>query len=111
MIEAFHNLISNAVKFRTKTGNPYIKAGVLKDPLNGTVFFVEDNGIGIDKKYQHRIFTLFERFNHEIEGTGVGLAIAKRIIELHGGRLWIESEGEGKGSRLCFTINTENSAV
>jgi len=111
MIEAFYNLISNAVKFRTKTGNPYIKAGVLKDPVNGTVFFIEDNGIGIDKKYQHRIFTLFERLDQEIEGTGIGLPIVKRIIELHGGRLWLESEGEGKGSRFCFTINTEPPAV
>lgn len=111
MIEALYNLINNAVKFRAKTGNPFIKAGVLKDPVNGTVFFIEDNGIGIDKKYQHRIFTLFERLDQEIEGTGVGLPIVKRIIELHGGRLWLESEGEGKGSRFCFTINTEKPVV
>ena len=67
-------------------------------------FFVKDNGIGIDAHYQEKIFDLFERLDNSSEGTGVGLAIVKRIIEVHGGRLWVESVGVGKGSTFNFVI-------
>jgi signal transduction histidine kinase len=69
-----------------------------------TAYYVRDNGIGIDPKYHEKVFGLFERLNHGDDGTGIGLAIVKLIIELHGGRIWVESEGEGKGSAFCFTL-------
>ncbi len=66
--------------------------------------FVRDNGLGIESDYQGRIFDLFDRLDLKVEGTGVGLALVKRIIEVHGGRIWVESEGEGRGSTFWFTL-------
>lgn len=63
------------------------------------VFFVRDNGIGIASEYQGRLFTLFERLEVSEPGTGVGLAIVRRIIEIHGGKIWVESEGAGRERR------------
>jgi len=68
------------------------------------VFFVRDNGMGIESKYHETVFGFFERLSHEIGGTGVGLALAKRIIEVHNGRLWLESAGKGQGSTFYFTL-------
>ena len=66
---------------------------------------MQDNGIGIESEYHHKIFGLFERLDHTIEGTGIGLALVKRIVEVHNGRLWVESAGLGQGSTFCFTLN------
>ncbi len=68
------------------------------------VLFVRDNGTGIDPRYHKRVFGLFQRLDAGNDGTGVGLALAKRIAELHGGRIWVESEGKGRGSTFCFTL-------
>lgn len=68
------------------------------------VIFVKDNGRGIDPRYHARIFNLFEKLDLATEGTGIGLAIVKRIVEIHGGRVWVESEGENKGSTFYFTL-------
>ena len=100
--EVFENLIENAAKFMAGQANPLIEIGMRGkgDP----VFFVKDNGIGIEPQYHQKIFSLFEKLDPTMEGTGIGLALVKRIIEIHGGRIWVESDGLGKGSTFCFTI-------
>jgi len=101
--EVFENLIDNAAKYTGDQPNPMIEIGAKKDG-NGTVIFVKDNGIGIEQQYQQKVFGLFDKLNPDSEGTGVGLALIKRIIETHGGKIWVESEGLGKGSTFWFTI-------
>jgi light-regulated signal transduction histidine kinase (bacteriophytochrome) len=107
MIQLFQNLIGNALKYRSKE-TPQIQISTQKED-NQWIFSVEDNGIGIDPKYADRIFMIFKRLhtNEEYEGTGIGLAITKRIIERHGGNIWVESE-TGKGSTFYFTIPINN---
>src|SRR6185436_14192081 len=105
--EVFENLIDNAVKYLGNQPHPVIEIGVTV--RNGEeIIFVKDNGLGIDAIYQIKIFSLFEKLNPTIEGTGIGLALVKRIIETHGGRIWVESEGSGMGSAFCFTIPEKN---
>ena len=101
--ELFENLIENAAKHMDAQAQPLIEIGVWlqEDP---PVIFVRDNGQGIEPRYHNRIFELFEKLDPSMEGTGIGLAIAKRIVEVHGGRIWVESEGRGQGSTFCFTL-------
>jgi len=101
--EVFENLISNAAKYIGDQTTPVIEVGVRKH-ADEQIFHVKDNGIGVDPRYHTRIFNLFEKLNPTIDGTGIGLTIVKRIIEVHGGRVWVESEGLGKGSTFYFTI-------
>jgi signal transduction histidine kinase len=68
------------------------------------VYYVRDNGQGIEPRFLERVFGLFEKLDPSAEGTGVGLALVRRIIEAHGGRVWAESEGAGRGSTFCFTL-------
>ena len=99
----FQNLVGNALKFRGGEP-PRIQVAARREERNW-VFSVRDNGIGIDTKYRDRIFVIFQRL-HTMEtyaGTGIGLSICKKIVERHGGRIWMESE-PGKGSTFCFTI-------
>ena len=103
MGEAVQNLIENAINYMGDQPEPRIQFGMRED-AGETVFFVQDNGIGIDEKYHQIIFGLFNKLSADSEGTGVGLALVKRIVEVHGGRIWVESHGEGMGSRFCFTI-------
>ena len=103
MAEVLQNLVENAINYSGDQPEPRIEIGVRQE-AGENIFFVQDNGIGIDKKYHQLIFGLFNKLDAESEGTGVGLALVKRIIEVHGGRVWVESEGEGMGSRFCFTI-------
>jgi len=101
--EVLENLIDNAAKYTARQPDPIVEIGARIQ--NGEqIIFVKDNGIGIESKYQTRIFSLFEKLNPISEGTGIGLALVKRIIESHGGRVWVDSEGLGKGSTFCFTI-------
>ncbi len=101
--EVLENLITNAAKYMGEQPEPTIEIGS-RVSSNGPVIYMRDNGIGIEERYQSRIFTLFEKLNPTVEGTGIGLALVKRIIEVHGGRIWVESEGLGKGTTFCFTI-------
>jgi signal transduction histidine kinase len=84
---------------------PLIEIGAITDNPNEIIFYIKDNGSGIDPRYHHKIFGLFEKLNTHTEGTGIGLALVKRIIEFHGGKIWFESEGEGQGTSFYFTLD------
>jgi light-regulated signal transduction histidine kinase (bacteriophytochrome) len=102
--QVFQNLISNAIKFRKEDVPPRIHVGA--EDRNGEVLFsVRDNGIGIDPQFADRIFVIFQRLHNsqQYDGTGIGLAISKRIVERHGGEIWVESQ-EGAGATFCFTL-------
>ena len=102
--QLFQNLIGNAIKFRKKDSNPEIKISVIEKE-NNWLFSVQDNGIGIDEKDIHKLFVIFKRLHNrdEYEGTGIGLAHCKKIVELHGGMIWADTE-LGKKSIFNFTI-------
>lgn len=102
--QAFVNLLSNAVKYTRHQKQPVIEVAKLEE--NGeTVICVRDNGAGFDQKYAHKLFGVFQRLHRaeEFEGTGVGLATVRRIIENHGGRIWAQGE-PGKGAAFYFTL-------
>ena len=103
LIQVFQNLIGNGVKFRSDR-SPSIHVSA-RQQGEEWLFCVQDNGIGIEAQYLDRIFVLFQRLHgrEEYPGTGIGLAICKKVIEGHDGRIWVESE-LGKGSTFCFTI-------
>ena len=103
LVEIFQNLVDNAVKFMGDQPAPRVEIGV-EQTAGGLEFFVHDNGIGIDPGNQPRLFNLFEKLDPDTEGTGIGLALVKRIIEVNGGKIWIESAGPGNGTTFRFTI-------
>ena len=103
MVQVFQNLISNSIKYNEQE-NPTINISAEKK-VNDWVFKVEDNGIGIDPKHRVHVFKIFQRLHgrDEYDGTGIGLAIVKRIVEQHGGMIWYESK-PGEGSIFYFSI-------
>jgi light-regulated signal transduction histidine kinase (bacteriophytochrome) len=102
MLQLLQNLIGNAIKFSVNL--PLINLSA-KEEHDHFTFSLKDNGIGIEKQYFDRIFQIFQRLQSkdDFEGTGIGLAICKRIVERHGGIIWVESN-HGKGSTFYFTI-------
>ena len=105
LAQLFQNLIGNALKFRSEAP-PKIHVDACREG-DYWRFSVRDNGIGIDAQFQDQIFQIFRRLHTQKQyaGTGIGLAICKKIVDRHGGRIWIESE-PGQGATFCFTLPT-----
>jgi PAS domain S-box-containing protein len=107
LVEVVQNLLDNAAKFMGEQPNPRIEIGqrgALGDADGRPILFVRDNGVGIEPQYHDQVFGLFNKLDAQTEGTGVGLALVKRIVEVHGGRIWVESGGVGQGAMFCFAL-------
>ena len=102
IMQVIQNLITNSIKFMGDQKSPYLEIG-MEETNGGHAFFVRDNGIGIEPQYQDRVFELFNKLDPNTEGTGIGLALVKRIIEVHSGRIWVQSE-LGHGTTFYFTL-------
>ncbi len=99
------NLIDNAIKFSKQNPHLLIEVDAQGTDKDGNaILFVHDNGIGIDPKFHQRVFELFNILDTNSDGTGIGLAFIKRIIEVYGGKIWVESDGGNKGTTFFFTI-------
>lgn len=103
LVEVVQNLIDNAAKFMGAQRDPRIWIGA-RGRGEDLAFFVRDNGVGIEARYRERVFNLFDKLDPKSAGTGVGLALVKRIIEVHGGRIWVESPGRDQGCTFLFTL-------
>ncbi len=109
ILEVLLNLVENSLKFCPKDRKPTIEIGCYHQDMEN-VFYVKDNGMGIDSKYHEKVFGLFEKLDINTPGSGVGLALVKRIIEIHGGKIRIGNNETGKGTTFYFTVpNTQNN--
>lgn len=105
LIQLFQNLFDNAAKFMGDQQVPRLETGSFIDTENNeVVLFVRDNGKGIDPRHHHKIFGLFEKMDSNTDGIGIGLALVKRIVEIHGGSIWFTSEGKGEGTTFYFKL-------
>jgi light-regulated signal transduction histidine kinase (bacteriophytochrome) len=104
VVQLLTNLISNGVKYN-RSPRPEVVVGWRPDEGDSVTLFVRDNGIGIAREHHEQVFKMFKRLHRreEIDGTGAGLAICKKIVEAHGGRIWVES-ALGEGATFCFTL-------
>jgi signal transduction histidine kinase len=102
LLALWQNLIENAIKYTGEQREPRVSIGVQR--RNAPVFYVADNGMGIDRDDQKRVFELFTKLDHKSEGNGFGLTLVKRIVEVNGGKIWVESRGRGYGSTFKFTL-------
>jgi len=109
MVQLLNNLIQNSIKYRDKTVPLRIEIGY-QPSEDEVIFFVRDNGSGIDAGETEKVFDLFYQGTADGEGSGAGLAIVKRIIEAHGGRVWAEQGQAGKGTTICFALPQQNPA-
>ena len=103
LVEVVQNLVDNAAKYSNPKERARIEIGTQEDDQKQSVFFVRDNGIGIPPEFHEKIFGLFDKLNAMSEGTGIGLTLVKRIIEVHGGKIWLESERD-HGTTFYFTL-------
>ena len=103
LLQVFQNLVDNAAKFVGDQDKPRIEI-LERHDTGENVTVVRDNGIGLAPEQCDRVFDIFHRVDKTVDGTGVGLTLVKRIVELHGGRIWVESEGKGQGCAFCFTV-------
>jgi len=105
LVEVVQNLIANAARFMGNEPRPRVVIGRRGGAPEGqALIFVQDNGIGIDSRFHEQVFRLFDKLDPASPGTGVGLALVKRIVEVQGGRVWVESPGAGHGTTFCFTL-------
>lgn len=103
LLEVLQNLLENAIKFMGEAPEPRVEIGALQEQEQ-VVCFVRDNGMGIQPRYHKKIFGLFDRLDQRVDGTGIGLSLVQRIVEVHGGKVWVESEGLGQGATFYFTV-------
>jgi len=109
LLQIWQNLIENSIKYMGDQTNPAIEIGIHNVIANPT-FYVRDNGIGIESQYHEKVFEIFEQLNPEIDGSGLGLALIKRIVGLYQGSIHVESKGYGQGSCFLFTLPTANNS-
>ena len=102
-VQLFQNLVGNSIKYQSQA-QPRINIQAERRD-DQWIVSVEDNGVGIDPEYHKQIFGVFKRLHdHQIPGTGIGLAICQRVVERNGGEIWVQSGGAGKGSTFCFSL-------
>jgi PAS domain S-box-containing protein len=104
LVQVLQNLLDNAMKFAHTAAAPLVTVEA-RPPIDGkAVLVVRDNGIGMDPRHGDRVFDLFDKLDPRGEGSGVGLALVRRVVESHGGRVWLESEGRDAGTSACVTL-------
>ena len=103
LLEVYQNLLDNAVKFMGDQARPRVEVDAVQRGAE-VICTIRDNGSGIDPRHHDEVFGLFNRLDRDTDGTGIGLALVQRIVEVHGGRIWVESEGDGRGTAFRFVL-------